>query len=180
LRIENGGLLELVDAFIEATKGYMMPAGSVVVLSSASYLAWVSTTMYIEEYTDARRRVLGCFNGGVEVVHGFPVLVSGCYDTACIRGIRDVTHWLASVHVDTGRDIAHTRSKFLEKLHAATGPAGSPSASAKNTAGSPSASAKVGTGFSPDPICYNLISDLTNKKKQMLFYQQFKALPKIH
>jgi hypothetical protein len=82
----------LVDAFIEATKGYMLPAGSVIVLTSASYLAWVGTATYIE-FVESRSRLLGGFNGGIEVVHGFPVLLSGCYDTSCIRGIRDVTHW---------------------------------------------------------------------------------------
>jgi hypothetical protein len=74
-------------------------------------------------------------------VHGFPALLSGCYDTSCIRGIRDVTHWLASVQVDTGRDITNTRSKFLNTLSAAAVQAGSPSASASDKAGSPSVSA---------------------------------------
>jgi hypothetical protein len=32
-RIEHGTLMELVEAFLEATKGFVMPAGSVVVLA---------------------------------------------------------------------------------------------------------------------------------------------------
>jgi hypothetical protein len=136
------------------------------VLTSASYLAWVGTATYIDEYVEARSRLLGGFNGGIEVVHGFPVLLSGCYDTSCIRGIRDVTHWLASVQVDTGRDINHTRSRFLEKLTTAAVRTGSPSASVENTAGSPLASADAGsaTEFNPDPVCYKLAHDLKDKK----------------
>jgi hypothetical protein len=114
------------------------------------------------------------------VVRGFPVLLSGCYDTACIRGIRDITQWLASVHLDTGRDIAHTRAKFLDTLHAATGPAGSPSVPASNTAGSSSAPANKSTSyFSPDPVCYNLISDLANKKNKAYFLSSSKPIPKF-
>jgi hypothetical protein len=47
LRIENG-LKELVELFLEATRGYIIPAGSVVILTSASYLSWVGMT--IEEF----------------------------------------------------------------------------------------------------------------------------------
>jgi hypothetical protein len=36
IRIENGGITELVEAFLEVTKGYVVPAGTVVVLTSAS------------------------------------------------------------------------------------------------------------------------------------------------
>jgi hypothetical protein len=115
------------------------------------------------------------------VVHGFPVLLSGCYDTSCIRGIRDVTHWLASVQVDTGRDITHTRSKFLEKLTAVEVQTGSPSASVPNNAGSPSALADTGSAsiFNPDPVSYKLAQDLSNSKVRSFFVSSTKPIPKF-
>jgi hypothetical protein len=42
-------LIELADSFLEITKGFDMPVGSVVVLSSLSYLAKVGTATYAEE-----------------------------------------------------------------------------------------------------------------------------------
>jgi hypothetical protein len=38
LRIEDGGVVELLDAFLEATKGFKIPAGTVIVIFSASRL----------------------------------------------------------------------------------------------------------------------------------------------
>jgi hypothetical protein len=42
--IEDASPQELVSAFLEATRGFILPAGSVVALSSASHLAWVGAT----------------------------------------------------------------------------------------------------------------------------------------
>jgi hypothetical protein len=39
MRIEDGGVMELLNAFIEATKGFIIPVGSVLVVFSASHLA---------------------------------------------------------------------------------------------------------------------------------------------
>ncbi len=49
IRIENGTLLEMADSFHELMKGFDMPFGSVVVLSSLTYLARVGTAAYAEE-----------------------------------------------------------------------------------------------------------------------------------
>jgi hypothetical protein len=67
VRIEDAGLHELVTAFLEATRGFTVPAGSVVVLASASYLAWVGAAAYAQEFVQARHRLRGAFKGGIAV-----------------------------------------------------------------------------------------------------------------
>jgi hypothetical protein len=57
LRIEDGGLLELVDTFIEITKGFIIPAGTVLLVSSASRLAGIGTEGYAAEYDVALHKL---------------------------------------------------------------------------------------------------------------------------
>jgi hypothetical protein len=76
-RIEDVGLHELVTAFLEVTRGFVVPAGSVVALSSASYMAWVGAAAYALECALARNRLCVAFGGGIEVIHGVPVLAAG-------------------------------------------------------------------------------------------------------
>jgi hypothetical protein len=57
LLIEDGTLSELIGAFLDLTKGFTVPAGSVVVLSSASYLASVGTATYAAEYAAVGKRL---------------------------------------------------------------------------------------------------------------------------
>jgi hypothetical protein len=75
LRIEDGSLRELVTAFPDTTKGFAVPAGSVVVLSSASYLARVGTATYASEFVSVCEHLGGVMGGGVELVHGIPILL---------------------------------------------------------------------------------------------------------
>jgi hypothetical protein len=105
LRIEMASLPELADAFLEATKGFVVPAGSVVVLTSASRLTEVRTAKYSREFVAARTRLMGAFQGGIMVVHGFPIPTCGINDTGCIRSLTDILDWLASVTVNTNRDL---------------------------------------------------------------------------
>jgi hypothetical protein len=58
LRIEDGTLLELADAFLGLTRGFTVPAGSVVVLSSASYLALVGVATYAKDFVTAAGRLV--------------------------------------------------------------------------------------------------------------------------
>jgi hypothetical protein len=69
----------------------MLPAGSVIVLSSASRLAEVGSAPYAREFVRARGKLLGVFKGGLEVVHGFPTPLSGIQDSVCIRALVDIT-----------------------------------------------------------------------------------------
>jgi hypothetical protein len=143
IRVEDSGLQELVTLFLEATRGFIMPAGSVVVLTSASQLAWVGASTYAREYVAARLRLRAAFRGGIEVVHGVPLLVGGVEDCNGIWALNDLYVWLG--HLNTGRDITDTHSTFTDTLTNTTASAAlpdSPLASGK-TPGSSLTSGKV-------------------------------------
>jgi hypothetical protein len=106
IRVEDGTLLELVAVLLEATRGFVVPAGSVVVIASASHLAWVGAAAYAREYTVAQHRLRAAFRGGIEVVHGVPLLASGVPDCNGAWAILDFFTWLGHIH--TGQDITHS------------------------------------------------------------------------
>jgi hypothetical protein len=112
----------------------VVPAGTVVMHSSASHLAEVGVTAYATEFVSARGRLRGVFGGGLEIIHGFPIPLGGIYDTACIRALCDLIDWLTLVSTNTVRDIIATRSRFKQLML---------------VAGSPEASASTGSSETP-------------------------------
>jgi hypothetical protein len=173
LRIEDGTLLELADAFLGLTRGFTVPAGSVVVLSSASYLALVGTVTYARDFVSAAGRLVSTMGGGIELVHGIPILLSGTEDSALIRSMADLHHWLGHIH--SGRDITRARDKFAAQIlglsisaHSVDGGTGLQNASVlgRDTAGPPEAT--VGTGPPEAPVHYPLRLELPVSKNDLV------------
>ena len=49
IRLEDGSLSDLTAVFLETVANYAIPAGSVVLIHSLSYLTWVEPAAYAEE-----------------------------------------------------------------------------------------------------------------------------------
>jgi hypothetical protein len=166
LRFENSTLHYLVTAFLEATRGFVVPAGSCFLLSSASHLAWVGTAAYAAEFIAARRRLLAAFGGAIAVVHGFPILHHSTDNRTFIRALVDINTWTQQLGLD--RDITSTRALLLSTMcNPAPEPSGSPLA--PDTPGSPLASgSRAGTSLTsaatvPEPYRIMMSSDLDGK-----------------
>jgi hypothetical protein len=167
LRIENGKLSELVESFLEVTKGFTVPAGSVVVLTSVSHLAGVGTVEYINQFTVARGRLLGEFQGGLEVVHGFPVLLCGMSDKPGIRALIDCTDWFASVPVNTNRFLNDTLQHFWSVICNFGSAAGLLAASALASGSASLSDQGSGSPAAPDQLRFLLPKDLGGKNKKI-------------
>jgi uncharacterized membrane protein YgcG len=165
LHIENSSLHELVQSLLEVTKGFMVPAVTVVLLSSGSFLAEVGTSEYIGWYLSARNALLGAFKGGLKVVHGLPILLSGMGDRACIRALVDLTDWFISGSFICIRNITDTRTMYKAHVLGTLAMAGSPEASASTAGSSETPACGSGSPAAPDPICYYLPTNLTGTKK---------------
>jgi hypothetical protein len=162
LRIENASLIELSDAFLEATRGFVVPAGSIVVLTSVSKLAEVGTAKYAADFVAARARLLAAFQGGIIMVHGFPIPYGGIGDSGCIRSIEEILQWLTTVN-SANRDISAARDLF-RKLVLEPGSPVAPEYSTCNNAGSHYASV---------PNRLELPADLDGKK--IIFFIRIRA-----
>jgi hypothetical protein len=65
--------MELLDTFIEATKGFVIPAGSVLILFSAAHLLRGGTEAYAAEFAAAKAKIDRVMGGGVQMLHRFPM-----------------------------------------------------------------------------------------------------------
>jgi hypothetical protein len=106
--------VELANGFLEAARGFAVPAGSVLVLTSASHLAWVGAGAYAQDFLAARQKLRAAYRGGVEVLHCIPLLVSGVNETVAAAAIREFFLWLRQA--STGRNICQTLDVFLKKI----------------------------------------------------------------
>jgi hypothetical protein len=120
--VEDGTLDDLATAFLDITKGFSIPAGSVVVLCSVSHLAWAGTAAYAGGWVAVRNRIMRMLGGGVEVVHGFPLLQIGTADASLIRSLIDLECWLDSLGLNSNRDICKTRKHVCGLLFPLTEP----------------------------------------------------------
>jgi uncharacterized membrane protein len=89
--------MELIKAFLEATKGFVIPAGTVLVVFSATRLAACGSESYAAEYAEAKFKVSKIMGNGVVMLHGFPILFTGTENRALMKGILDLEHWFTSV-----------------------------------------------------------------------------------
>ncbi len=64
IRIENGMLGELVGCFLDLFQGKILPAGSMVVLFSATHLLMRGLSGYISDLSDEMNRLDRVFRGG--------------------------------------------------------------------------------------------------------------------
>jgi hypothetical protein len=104
--------VELLNAFLETVKGFFIPAGSVIVIFSASRLAAIGTEAYAAEFAEAKHRIARLMGNGIELLHGFPILLNGTGNRALIKGVLDLEPWIGMV--GTGRDISETRKHCIK------------------------------------------------------------------
>jgi hypothetical protein len=94
IRVEDGGLGELVNVWLDITKGREFPAGSVVVLCSASHLTLHGVSGYISDLAVEFSRIENKFRGGVICFPGVPILGGGSTDSFFIRSLFELEGWL--------------------------------------------------------------------------------------
>jgi hypothetical protein len=122
ISIEDARLFELADAFLEITKGFSISAGSVVMIFSASHLAWAGIASYAKDWVTVRGKINQEFRGGVELLNGFPLLQSATGNKGLIRSLIDLELWHDSLNVNQSRDICKARKSLFDTLFADTEP----------------------------------------------------------
>ena len=66
LRIENGSIADLVDKFLLLTRGWRLPPGSILVVSSATELARCGTVAYASSLASNGSRIQRAYQGDAE------------------------------------------------------------------------------------------------------------------
>ena len=94
IRIENGMLGELVGCFLDLFKGRELPAGSTVVIFSATHLMMRGLTGYVSDMSSELSRLDRIFRGGLLSLPGIPVLLGGCGENTVTMEIVEFGNWL--------------------------------------------------------------------------------------
>jgi hypothetical protein len=76
LQVENASLRDLTTVFLAALEGFTILAGAVMLVSSLSHLAAVSTATYAEDLVKAFKAVRAVYDTGVNLMHGIPFSLS--------------------------------------------------------------------------------------------------------
>jgi hypothetical protein len=113
--VENCTITDLVDVFLGITKGSELPAGTVVLLASASHAAAVGMADYAADFVRGATRLGKTFTRGVHVIHGIPLLIGGTANTPAIRAIAEIEQWITQTSAGTG-SINTTRALFAGSI----------------------------------------------------------------
>jgi uncharacterized membrane protein YgcG len=111
VRVEHEMLYELADVLVDALRGRYLEAGSVVMLFSATNLAYAGMVGYCSDMMGAIERLKRGIGEHVMYIPAPHLFSSGFDDGDTIRAAVEVGAW--SIHVFV-RDQAHLKRSFLE------------------------------------------------------------------
>ena len=74
----------------------MLASGSIILIFSASHLASVGLTAYIEDLVAANRRIFGVLGSGIYFTWAPPLLLSGTCNSDLIISISALTAWIST------------------------------------------------------------------------------------
>jgi uncharacterized membrane protein YgcG len=97
VREEYGSPDSLAELFIELTRGYCIPTGSVVLISSLSHLADTGLAAYTEDLNLAVHKLNRVFRGGLVVLPGIIFPPGSMADGVLIREMAALLSWSADV-----------------------------------------------------------------------------------
>ena len=116
IRIEDASLSELLQCWLDITKGREIPPGSVVVIFSASHLLMEGLNGYISDLVKELRRFDSIFEGGLFAIPGLPVFLDGCSSPELIRDLWDMMCWLKHIgNLDLKRGWCALMESFIGK-----------------------------------------------------------------
>jgi hypothetical protein len=116
LQVENATLSDLTTVFLAALEGFTVPAGTVVLISSASHLAAVGTAAYAEDLVRAFRAIRAVYETGITVMHGIPLLLSGIDNMSTIRSLLEVGAWYQGVSALSTKELSNSLKMMLDRL----------------------------------------------------------------
>ena len=102
LRLEFGSLKQLMELFMKTTERWAIPAGSIIIVTSATQMASGSLQSYIPDLSKILDMVWINFCGELEIVPGPPLLLSGTDSSQLIQALHDLTAWISTLKETAG------------------------------------------------------------------------------
>jgi hypothetical protein len=123
IRLEYGSPGELVDLFLDLTRGCRIPAGSVVMLASMSHLADVGLAAYTADTNFAATKLIRALRGGIIVLPGLIFPAAKISNPMVVRGVVDLLTWSAEASrvTDSVQPILRESHRALRDLLVSAG-----------------------------------------------------------
>ena len=96
IRLEYGSLFDLSTTLIELMEHRRLSHGSIVLLFSASHLARVGLTAYVEDLVTAKRRLSTTLGDDLYFTAAPPLLMGGTTNSELVKNIFALTGWVTN------------------------------------------------------------------------------------
>ena len=119
IRIEYGSLRDIAEEVAAVTRGWRVPAGSIILLSSATQLLGAGLGHYMADFCSIASWLDGIFMGEVVILPGVPFLLEGTDAPLLIRSLFDLASWVAeqSGYIETvGEGFAKMKELLLQNM----------------------------------------------------------------
>jgi hypothetical protein len=155
LRIEGGKLDELACLFLDITRGWLLPPGSLILLGSLSHLAETGLAAYTEDLCNAVAKLSNGFRRSVGIAPAPFVLSADIADPSLIRAIVELYAWINACMKGVAGLSPSAFQASMEGLN------------------------YTGSGLAkPDyPLRYRLPTSITGDKKQIWLSSKLASLP---
>jgi hypothetical protein len=97
IRLECGSILELVNLFLDLTRGCSIPAGTVLLVASLTHLADTGISAYAVDLSNAAAKIGRIFQGGIVFLSGLIVPPGSIEDPVLTKELFDVIAWSKKV-----------------------------------------------------------------------------------
>jgi hypothetical protein len=118
IRLECGSITELVNLFLDLTRGCSIPAGTVLLVGSLTHLADTGISAYAADLSDAAAKIGRIFQGGIVFLPGLIVQPGGIGDPVLTKELFDDLAWSKKVAkvVNGGQTVMDSCFGELEAL----------------------------------------------------------------
>ena len=97
IRLEFGSIFDLTTTILERLEGRQLTLGSVILIFSATHLAQVGLSAYIDDIVSARRKIQAALGEAIHVTAAPPLLLCGTENCELIKCIFGLQGWASSV-----------------------------------------------------------------------------------
>ena len=120
MRIENSSITNLVDKFLNITRGWKLPPGTILVVSSATRLERCGIAAYTAALANNGGRVQRVFSGQIVWIPGPPILHSGTNCGELIRGLVKMAVWVKFALPEPANTLGDSFCTLVDILKAST------------------------------------------------------------
>jgi hypothetical protein len=173
--------MELVNLFLELTRGCSIPAGTVLMISSLTHLADTGLSAYAADLSDAAAKIDRIFQGGIVVLPGLIFPPGEIRDPVLCKELFDVLTWSKKVAkiVKGGQTVMDSCFGELVGLLTGAGVGGGqvayggrhrlPAELGSSTTVKWDTRGQTGLPFGVGPLATSAIVDVLNKMSQDLY-----------